>query len=91
MKLLRSSATRTVSLVGFPEAHNGAGAGFVPLMRISNGDRGPRIVGAEETEMLFGHCALDNVSTYMELERLDVLVNATTLLWIWHIHANTPE
>lgn len=63
----------------------------MPLMRISNGDHGPRIVGAEETDMLFGHCALDKVSTRTELGRRDVLVDASTLLWIRHIHANAPE
>ena len=85
-----------VSLVGLLEDQRGAGAGFVPFMRILNGAQGPRIAGAEETEMLLGHCALCDVSTWyrtveLHLGRFDELVDPTTLCRIRHVHTNTPK
>jgi len=47
-----------VPLVGSLGDQRAAGAGFVPFTRILKGLQGPRIVEAEETEMLFGHCVL---------------------------------
>lgn len=62
MKILRSSATRMVEGVGVEVVQRGAGAGFVPFIRMWKGDQGPCRVGALETDMLFGHCALGGFS-----------------------------